>query len=124
MAEATRDSIVEAAKSAAAQVGPSMSRADFERATGISQYYVYRLFPEGGWSEVKRVAGLDRHAMPTYDIAISFAGEDRPIAKEPAGNLLTEGVNVFYGEYAQAELWGKASMRICRRSPERKPSFA
>lgn len=69
MAEVTRDSIVEAAKSVAAQVGPSMSRADFERVTGISQYHVYRLFPEGGWSEVKRLAGLDRHPKDNQPLA-------------------------------------------------------
>jgi hypothetical protein len=56
MCDVTRDSIIQAAKSAAEQVG-----ADFERATGISQYHVYRLFLEGGWSEVKQLAGLDRH---------------------------------------------------------------
>ena len=45
--------------------------------------------------------------MPTYDVAISFAGEDRPVAEQLAGLIVTRGLNVFYDEYAKAELWGK-----------------
>lgn len=45
--------------------------------------------------------------MPTYDIAISFAGEDRPVADKLASFLVTKGLNVFYDEYEQANLWGK-----------------
>lgn len=43
----------------------------------------------------------------SYDIAISFAGEDRPLASAIAAGLATKGLNVFYDEYAEAELWGK-----------------
>ncbi len=44
-----------------------------------------------------------------YEIALSFAGEDRQYADNLA-NLLTEkGVRVFYDKYEQAELWGKDS---------------
>jgi hypothetical protein len=57
----TRDSIVEAAKRLRQNTGGSLSRVEFERATGISDYWVYRLFPEGGWSEVLHLAGLARH---------------------------------------------------------------
>lgn len=45
--------------------------------------------------------------MPTYDVVISFAGEDRTIAESIASNLVTRGINVFYDEYEQANLWGK-----------------
>ncbi len=45
--------------------------------------------------------------MPTYDVVISFAGEDREIASSIASNLVTRGVSVFYDEYEQANLWGK-----------------
>lgn len=61
MSEVTRETVIDAAKRAAAQATGPISRADFERLTGISQYHLYRLFPEGGWSEVKSVAGLERH---------------------------------------------------------------
>lgn len=45
--------------------------------------------------------------MPTYDVVISFAGEDREVAESIASNLVTKGINVFYDEYEQANLWGK-----------------
>lgn len=45
--------------------------------------------------------------MLRYDIAISFAGEDRDVAAQIAAGLDTAGVNVFYDEYEKADLWGK-----------------
>lgn len=45
--------------------------------------------------------------MPTYDIAISFAGEDRQIAEQLAAILVNKGLNIFYDEYEKADLWGK-----------------
>lgn len=42
-----------------------------------------------------------------YDLAISFAGEDRIVAKEIADILSTKGISVFYDNYENAELWGK-----------------
>lgn len=43
MNEVTREAVIDAAKHAAAQAAGPISRADFERLTGISQYLVYRL---------------------------------------------------------------------------------
>jgi hypothetical protein len=57
----TRDSIVEAAKRPGQNKGGTLSRTEFERVTGIGNYHIYRLFPEGGWSEVLDLAGLARH---------------------------------------------------------------
>jgi hypothetical protein len=62
MMEITRESIIRAAKEAQDKAGAPISRADFERISGISQYHIYRAFPDGGWSEVKKLAGLERHA--------------------------------------------------------------
>lgn len=42
-----------------------------------------------------------------YDIAISFAGEDRAVALGIASELTSEGVSVFYDEFEKADLWGK-----------------
>lgn len=42
-----------------------------------------------------------------YDVAISFAGEDRLIAKAFAESLRERGRRVFYDEYEQASLWGR-----------------
>lgn len=42
-----------------------------------------------------------------YDIALSFAGEDREIAEEIANALGIEGVKVFYDQFHKIALWGK-----------------
>ena len=42
-----------------------------------------------------------------YDVALSFAGEDRPHAEQLAKRLKTGGYSVFYDEFERAELWGK-----------------
>ena len=42
-----------------------------------------------------------------YDIAISFAGEDRSIANTLAQGLKDKGVRVFFDEFAEAQLWGE-----------------
>ena len=41
-----------------------------------------------------------------YDIALSFAGEDRAIAREIADKITVLGYRVFYDEYERAQLWG------------------
>jgi len=62
MPEITREAIIEAAKRAAAEVdGRPISLVDFKRLSEIGEHVVCRLFPEGRWSEVKRLAGLERH---------------------------------------------------------------
>ena len=42
-----------------------------------------------------------------YDVALSFAGEDRHYAEKLAKRLKAGGYSVFYDKYEQAELWGK-----------------
>jgi len=42
-----------------------------------------------------------------YDIAISFAGEDRIIAKELAVKLKENGVSIFFDEFEKSKLFGK-----------------
>jgi hypothetical protein len=42
-----------------------------------------------------------------YDVALSFAGEDRPYVSQVADSLKRRHVTVFYDEYERAELWGK-----------------
>lgn len=49
----------------------------------------------------------DKSEKIEFHIAISFAGEDREIAKQIADNLTMENYKVFYDEYQQASLWGK-----------------
>lgn len=42
-----------------------------------------------------------------YDVALSFAGEDRTTAEKFAELLKAKSIKVFYDEYEAAELWGK-----------------
>jgi hypothetical protein len=41
-----------------------------------------------------------------YDVALSYAGEDRAYVAQIAAQLRKQGIRVFYDEYAAAELWG------------------
>lgn len=43
----------------------------------------------------------------TYDVAISFAGPQRPLAETLAAKVLAAGFRVFYDDYYQEQLWGK-----------------
>jgi len=42
-----------------------------------------------------------------YDVAISFAGEDREVADQLAHALTEKGAKVFYDIFEQGDLWGK-----------------
>ena len=42
-----------------------------------------------------------------YDVALSFAGENREYVEEVATFLKSYGVKVFYDKFEQADLWGK-----------------
>ncbi len=42
-----------------------------------------------------------------YDVALSFAGENRAYVEEVANSLKTKGVKVFYDMFEEANLWGK-----------------
>jgi len=42
-----------------------------------------------------------------YDVALSFANEDRSIAREIAESLMKENISVFFDEHSSAELWGR-----------------
>jgi TIR domain len=43
----------------------------------------------------------------SYDVVLSFAGEDRGYVEEVADFLIDHSVKVFYDKYEQATLWGK-----------------
>jgi hypothetical protein len=66
MKEYTRDEIIEAARNAAAKSNGQLSRRDFIRITGISEYQINKLFPEGRWTAIKQLAGIQRHPMDRY----------------------------------------------------------
>jgi hypothetical protein len=43
----------------------------------------------------------------SYDVALSFAGEDRSYADALAEELRHRGLSVFYDTYEKSTLWGK-----------------
>ena len=49
----------------------------------------------------------DRPDEFAYDVALSFAGEQRPYAEEVAKELHRRSRRVFYDSYESADLWGK-----------------
>lgn len=59
--------------------------------------------------EMKKVSSLSSSEIDNkkYDIAISFAGEDREIAEKLANKLSEKQVSVFYDNFEKADLWGK-----------------
>ncbi len=42
-----------------------------------------------------------------YDVAVSFAGEDRAVVVQFAEILMSQGLKVFYDEWEQSNLWGR-----------------
>jgi hypothetical protein len=48
MGQWTREQIIEAAKQTAAQCGEPLSKTDFCRLSGVTEYQLYRLFPNNG----------------------------------------------------------------------------
>jgi hypothetical protein len=45
--------------------------------------------------------------MKHYDVALSFAGEDRVVAEKLAKGLSALGISVFYDDFETHTLWGK-----------------
>jgi len=43
----------------------------------------------------------------SYDVCLSFAGEDRSYVEKVAKLLLDKGIRVFYDQYEEINLWGK-----------------
>ena len=79
----------------------------------IAGIILYQIFKEPSMKEeiqeqqVKATNGQEKEDIPIYDVAISFAGEDRELAEELASGLVIKGINVFYDKYEEANLWGK-----------------
>ena len=48
----------------------------------------------------------------TYQVALSFAGDQRPYVEEVARNLQARGVSVFYDGFETARLWGKNGAEV------------
>ncbi len=62
------------------------------------------LVSEGRTRNANEAATVDQFE---HDIALSFAGEDRKVAREVGERLRQAGVRVFYDEFYKSELWGR-----------------
>jgi len=58
-----------------------------------------------------------------FDIAISFAGEDRTIARDMAEKLKSKGIKVFYDEFYKVALWGKKLTKYFQKTYGPKARF-
>ena len=63
--------------------------------------------PQVAGARGARVGTPARRSTTRYDVALSFAGENRAYVEEVATRLKTAGVSVFYDAFEKAELWGK-----------------
>lgn len=64
--------------------------------------------PEYRFKNVREMKDmLTKDRIYEYDIALSFAGEDRVYVEKVANYLTDKGIHVFYDMYEQVELWGK-----------------
>lgn len=52
-------------------------------------------------------SGASRAGDFTYDVALSFAGEQRAYVEKVAAALRRRGIRPFYDDYEKAALWGK-----------------
>lgn len=66
-----------------------------------------RLFALEDMEEDISSVGHDKIDNYKYQIALSFAGEDRFVAGKLARLLSDRGISVFYDEFEQTSLWGK-----------------
>jgi hypothetical protein len=58
---------------------------------------------------VKRAQWASRRRRYNYDVALSFAGEDRKHAASLSRLLVERGFSVFYDADRRATLWGKTT---------------
>jgi hypothetical protein len=92
---------VAAASSTDAQV-PVRSR-DYNPANAIPVQIRSVPAPASQRAEVRAERSLSRK----YEVALSFAGEDREYVDKVARLLQAAGVEVFYDRFEEVELWGK-----------------
>ena len=57
--------------------------------------------------EKKRIRSVMKNTIYEYDVALSFAGENRAYVEAVAKSLRAKGVSVFYDLFEEANLWGK-----------------
>ena len=59
----TKEEVINAAKRADKKSEGPLSRINFIRTTGIREWMIENLFPDGGWTELKRLAKIKSHPI-------------------------------------------------------------
>jgi hypothetical protein len=59
------------------------------------------------FNHAERVEGYRKTPFFPYEVALSFAGEDRPYVSTLAHSLKQKNIRVFYDDYEKVSLWGK-----------------
>ncbi len=59
-----------------------------------------------------------------YQVALSFAGEQRPYVEEVAHHLAARGIAVFYDEFERVRLWGQNLAEAFHKAFERQSEQA
>lgn len=74
----------------------------------LLEYIDYINFKFNDKEKEKNVKIIKRESEDfEYDVALSFAGEDREIAEKLANKFRSVDIRVFYDEFYKAKLWGK-----------------
>ena len=63
--------------------------------------------PQKRYKSVKDMKNRLMKKVYKYDVALSFAGEDREYVEKIAKGLKKNGISVFYDKFETASLWGK-----------------
>lgn len=59
------------------------------------------------FKDAERVEGYKKNPYFPYEVALSFAGQDRPYVSTLANSLRQKKIRVFYDDYEKVSLWGK-----------------
>ena len=91
MTEMTRDELLKAVKEAA-KGESSLTSSEFVLRSGVRKHVIYKLFPDGGWKEVLRLAGLkdegSRIPMSDDEMIWEFHRVVRSLGRIPTWNQL------------------------------------
>ena len=60
---------------------------------------------------------------PTYQVALSFAGDQRQYVEDVARNLQARDVTVFYDGFETAQLWGKNGAEVFHEAFARRAAY-
>lgn len=91
-------------------IHPKYSKTDFDIIDEKISYIVKKAMEINPTKRYQTIEELKQDLLRQeylYDVALSFAGEDRSYAEIIANKLKNRGIKVFYDKFETANLWGK-----------------